>query len=411
MDFDADQDRVLREARAWLSDDNGPQVKYLAGYAGTGKTTLAQYLADGFAAHFCAYTGKAALVLRQKGCSAASTIHSLIYKAQESRVCSVCARRIGNDYNTCYSRCKDSKALRTVQYKLRTREWGEWGEDSEDRIFELADCGGVVIVDECSMISDEVAKDLMSFGVKILVIGDPFQRPPVNGEGWFTRRKPDWMLTQIHRQAKESGVLRLATDIRENGFFDRTRGAYGSDVEILPQSKVDLNTLYEESNQLLVGRNVTRRYFNTAARELLGLRGPTEPALPTIGDKLVCLRNDRDTGLVNGGQFGVFMTYGERETLTLDIATFGDPDAELQRVTAHHHYFTSEEDSLKEHSWNYRKQKQEFDYGYAMTVHKAQGSAWEHVGIIDESGCFRESRLNWLYTALTRSSKKVTLIV
>lgn len=407
MDFDPDQETVLREARAWLTSERGPQVKYLAGFAGTGKTTLAKYLAEGFETHFCAYTGKAALVLRQKGCKEASTIHSLIYKAIENRACSVCKGWIGKDYDTCYKRCKDSKFLTQTEYKLRSRNWGE---EAEGRIFELVDRDGVIIVDECSMLSNEVAEDLLSFGVKVLVIGDPFQLPPVSGEGKFTLAHPDWMLTQIHRQAQESGVLRLATDIRVNGYFDRTKGAYGPDVEVIRQHQVDLNALYEESNQLLVGRNLTRRHFNTAARELLGLRG-SDPSLPAVGDKLVCLRNDRDTGLVNGSQCAVLGVAGGRHNLTLNISAFGEPDAPTQQVVSHHHYFTGEEETIKGLGWQYRKQKQEFDYAYAMTTHKAQGSQFPHVAIVDESGCFRENRLQWLYTAVTRASEKVTVIV
>lgn len=407
MEFDDDQATVLREAREWLSSGRGPQVKYLAGFAGTGKTTLAKYLAEGRMTHFCAYTGKAALVLRQKGCENASTIHSLIYKATERRECNLCRGWIGKDYSTCRT-CKDGKVVTSTEYRLRTRNWGE---DGDDRIFQLVDEDGLIIVDECSMLSNEVADDLLSFGVKVLVIGDPFQLPPVSGEGKFTLAHPDWMLTKIHRQAEASGVLRLATDIRANGYYDRTRGAYGPDVEVITRANADLTELYEESNQLLVGRNLTRRAFNEAAREHLSLTGSALADLPTIGDKVVCLRNDRDTGLVNGEQFGVLSVHGNRHTLTLGISSFGEPAAPLQVVNAHHHYFTGEDDTLKALGWHYRKAKQEFDYAYAMTTHKAQGSQFPHVTIIDESGCFREHRLNWLYTAVTRASEKVTIVV
>ena len=64
----------------WLKDKNGPQVFRLFGWAGTGKSTLARYLAEGVrSVKYAAFTGKAALVMRKKGCRGASTIHSLIY--------------------------------------------------------------------------------------------------------------------------------------------------------------------------------------------------------------------------------------------------------------------------------------------------------------------------------------------
>jgi len=408
MEFDADQERVLREAREWLAG-GGPQVKYLAGYAGTGKTTLAKALAEGFMVQFCAYTGKAALVLREKGCENACTIHSLIYKAIEKRTCSKCGERINQGYDTCYFRCVGAKVFSKTEYRLRSRDW-ESGDDT-DRIFELIDNNGVIIVDECSMLSDEVADDLLSFGVKVLVIGDPFQLPPVNGEGKFTSARPDWMLTEIHRQARESGVLRLATDIRSGGYFDRTRGAYGDDVLVIPRGQVDLSSLYEECNQLLVGRNITRQHFNGAAREFLGLRGPIDARLPTTGDKIVCLRNDRETGLVNGGQWAVLASSDLKHDLTLSVSVFGDPESPPRLVNSHYHYFTGDDEILKQGGWHYRRERQEFDYAYAMTVHKSQGSQWDHVAVVDESYCFRESRLNWLYTAVTRAARKVTVIV
>src|SRR5499433_2539730 len=88
--FTPHQDAALRAAAAWLKARPGspgtPQIFRLFGYAGTGKTTLARHLAedvDGDVA-FAAFTGKAALVMRRKGCAGASTIHSLIYRPRDS---------------------------------------------------------------------------------------------------------------------------------------------------------------------------------------------------------------------------------------------------------------------------------------------------------------------------------------
>ena len=57
-----------------------------------------------------------------------------------------------------------------------------------------------------------------------------------------------------------------------------------------------------------------------------------------------------------------------------------------------------------------RRESDEFDYGYALTVHKAQGSQWDDVVLFDESYAFREHRARWLYTGLTRAAKRVTVV-
>jgi exodeoxyribonuclease-5 len=58
----------------------------------------------------------------------------------------------------------------------------------------------LLVLDEVSMVGDEMAHDLLSFGKPILVLGDPGQLPPVRGEGAFTKVQPDVMLTEVHRQ-------------------------------------------------------------------------------------------------------------------------------------------------------------------------------------------------------------------
>ena len=73
----------------------------------------------------------------------------------------------------------------------------------------------LIVLDEVSMVGEEMARDLMSFGKPILVLGDPGQLPPIKGEGAFTSDAPDVMLTEIHRQAAESAIIRLATMARQ----------------------------------------------------------------------------------------------------------------------------------------------------------------------------------------------------
>ena len=180
-EFTPHQDAALKAVAGWLKDKPGegetPQLFRLFGYAGTGKTTLARHLAahiDG-EVKYAAFTGKAALVMRRKGCGGASTIHSLIYRARES----------GEE---------------TPSFEL-------WDDAPASK-------AKLIVIDECSMVDAELGRDLMSFGVPVLVLGDPAQLPPVQGGGFFTEAEPDAMLTEVHRQAQDDPIVRLSMQVR-----------------------------------------------------------------------------------------------------------------------------------------------------------------------------------------------------
>ncbi len=149
------------------------------------------------------------------------------------------------------------------------------------------------------MVDVNLARDLMSFGTPILALGDPAQLPPVAGEGYFTNAKPDAMLTEIHRQAKDSPVLQLATDIREGKPLKH--GAYGNS-RVVPDGSLEIDEILD-ADQLLAGRNVTRSHHNEEIRRALGRTSD----LPEICDRLVCQQNDHGLGIVNGGMFTVVL--------------------------------------------------------------------------------------------------------
>src|SRR5882757_8823828 len=256
--FTPHQDAALKAVADWLKARRGggaPPLFRLFGYAGTGKTTLARHLAedvDGKVA-FAAFTGKAAHVMRNKGCGGASTIHSLIYKALES----------GEE---------------TPNFEL-------WDDAPASK-------AKLIVIDECSMVDAELGRDLMSFGVPVLVLGDPAQLPPVAGGGFFTEAEPDAMLTEVHRQAQDDPIVRLSMQVRNGERL--VPGEYGRS-SVVPRSDFDPQRALE-TDQILVGRNVTRRAYNGRLRERRGFADP----MPLSGDKLVCLRNNRRKGLFNG---------------------------------------------------------------------------------------------------------------
>lgn len=364
MAWSPQQEAAVKAVRAWLKDPS-QQVFYLAGYAGSGKTTLAKDLAEQVDGDvlFGAFTGKAALVLRRKGCADASTIHGLIYSVDES--------------------------------------------DSWEPTFKLNPQSSVksaklVIIDECSMVGEDLGRDLLSFGTKVLVLGDPAQLPPVKGEGFFTSRRPDFMLTEVHRQAAENPIIRLSMTIREGGRLDY--GSYG-DSKVIAREDVDQFEVLE-ADQVLVGLNRTRRLYNGRLRTLLNRLDP----LPMVGDRLVCLRNNREKKLLNGGLWEVVALKGrsrKKGGVKLLCSSEDHVEAKPTEVTVLDEFFTGDE---KDIPWERKKGTDEFTYGYALTCHKAQGSQWDNVYIFDEGFAFREDRARWSYTALTRAAERVTVV-
>ncbi len=363
MAFSDEQDKALTAVARWLKA-GGSQVFRLFGYAGTGKTTLARHLAEGIDGEtaFAAFTGKAALVMRARGCADASTIHSLIYRSR--------------------------------------------GRDEEGPSFVLnrqspAGKAALIVIDECSMVDEELARDLLSFGTKVLVLGDPAQLPPVKGGGFFTAAEPDAMLTEVHRQAKDDPIIRLSMIVREGGRLER--GTYG-ESRVIAKAGIDA-TAVMRADQVLVGLNRTRRLYNRRIRELLGFRD----VMPAAGEKLVCLRNDKTKDLLNGGTFTVKEMRGETKGMVkLTVAPEEEPARRGIKVSVLREFFEGTEDAVP---FDIRRHSDEFDYGYALTVHKAQGSQWDEVVLFDEAGAFREHRARWLYTGITRAARRLTVVV
>lgn len=390
-------------------------VFYLAGYAGTGKTTLAKEIAEqsDLDVMFAAYTGKAAYVLRQKGCVDARTIHSLIYKpAGESK--SDTLRKIEQELiDLKFDPPKDEQIARDRKALLEKRRDDLLMHERRKPMFTLnpdSDLHDIdlLIVDEVSMVDEAMGLDLMSFRKKIIVLGDPMQLPPVGSGGYFTKRTPNITLTEIHRHARESGILRLATDIRLTGEFNRSAGYYGDDCNVSHRSKLhSLQKIVLEADQILVGKNATRHSHNARYRELTHREGAT----PIGGDKVVCLKNNHKQGLLNGSLWRVHESVVDEDTMTVELSISSEEDGgNGVTVNAWTHHFLGKEEELNLKKWN-RGDSNEFDYGYALTVHKAQGSQWNDVVLWDESYVFRNDRTRWLYTGVTRAAKRLTVVL
>jgi len=158
-------------------------------------------------------------------------------------------------------------------------------------------------------------------------------------------------------------------------------------------------------DQILVGRNKTRKAINKRIRTLKQMNSD----IPLDGDRLVCLRNDHEVGLLNGSIWQVDTCIDMGDKYLDLIVKDPETDSDFIAVQAHRHHFIVKDDTQLPF-WE-RKEAQEFDYGYALTVHKSQGSQWDRVLIFDESGCFGADQYRWLYTAVTRAAKEVKLVV
>ena len=401
------------------------QVFRVEGPAGSGKTHATKYTIDrlGCSVVCAAHTGKAASVMASRGYKDPRTIHSLIYKPsgsgsnrqQEAEDIQhdiddemdllLISEGMTQEQAEEQEKIKKLKARLSLVTALANSPIFRLNPDSAVRDVDL------VVIDECSMVGEDLGKDLLSFGTPVLVMGDPGQLPPVFGEGFFSHGEPDFMLTEIHRQAQGSPVIHLATKARTGGRLE-----YGDYGESGVFNKVP-DGLPLKADQIIVGRNATRRLTNDKMRMLLGYVPSAEvktcrSILPQPGEKVICLRNNAKLGVLNGTLWKVINCHASqsrRVTLSIEPEDGGMPIT----VLAHEHYFTSHKNDPKliaQEIGFEMSEAESFDYGYCVTAHKAQGSQWDNVLVIDQSACFGKDCNKWLYTAITRAIKNVWVV-
>lgn len=390
-----EQDDALRDILDWTR--SGLPEFSLGGYAGTGKTTMlrevVERLSERGTVKVLAPTGKAAQVLRRKGVEA-ETVHSFLYNF----------RGISRDEHT-------GRDLLNFEAKRGLDERPSW-----------------IVVDEASMVNAHMARDARQHGIPILWIGDHGQLPPI-GEDPKILADPDAVLETIHRQAAGNPIIAAANKVRQ-GLEPRRwvqdvdeRRAQGEDGEgeLLVQRRRggDSGALVRlakklEVDQVICGRNRTRHALNRIWRELDGRQFETRPE---AGDRVICLKNNRRLGIFNGETFTIerivdFWDGGDlaRSVLVVDLKS---EDGRLfETLPVWSGQFLGDRklttDEAEELALQWMAQLgdidrigiEAFDYGYAITCHKSQGSEWPRVLVVDEA--FGE-KPRWRYTAITRA--------
>lgn len=371
-------------------------LKYttISGYAGTGKSTLVKFAITALGVRedrvaYATFTGKAAEVLRKKGNTGACTLHKLLYDHFP---------KPGGGFIR--------KPKTSLDYD-------------------------VVVVDEVSMAPKSMIDMLLSHRVYVIFLGDPFQLPQINkDESHDILENAHIFLDEVMRQAAESEIIQISMKIRNGEPIDFMKG---KEVIIIPKSELVEGHL-TWADQILCGTNATRENINRQMREIYGFSG-----LPQDGEKMICLRNywddcaDNGDALVNGttgilrNPFETFrmipnyipidnhrMDVIQGDFVTSDGSTFNSVEMDKKFLIDGVKCITDGKILFR---LGKLKNKigdivpREFAFGYAITTHKAQGSEWDKVLVIEEKFPFsKEEHARWLYTAVTRASEKLVLV-
>ncbi|CAN5141645.1 ATP-dependent RecD-like DNA helicase [soil metagenome] len=383
MILSSDQQKVLDSILNWYKNDREKkQFITLGGYAGTGKTTLIAFLRcelekidPKLKVGFASYTGKAARVLKNKlddqkilaKQDTLGTIHSLIYSPM-------------------------------VNDKEEIIGWKP--KDKLDR--------QLIIIDEGSMVDGTIWRHLLAYELPIIVVGDHGQLPPIKGS-FNLMSQPNLRLEEIHRQAQQNPIIGLSIQAREHGAI--RAAAYSDTVIKMTNAGGDMQSFMNELLQnytsdtlILCGYNTTRKRLNSTIRQSLGFESPR----PTAGDRVICLRNNHKKNIFNG-MLGTIVSIEPKDE------AFYDAEIEMDGEDIPFYGLISKEQFGADTALNFTDRRSQimagdlFDFGYALTVHKAQGSQANRVILFEErfKQMSDEQWKQWLYTGVTRAENEL----
>ena len=368
----------------------------IAGYAGTGKSTLVSHIVDALNISpgdvcYIAFTGKASLILREKGCENSMTAHKLLYHSKEN---------------------PDGTFTHTPRKHLEFNY-------------------RLIVVDEVSMIPIDMWNLLLSHGTHVIALGDPGQLPPIDGESKLLTH-PHVFLDEVVRQAQDSEIIRLSMDIRDGISLKPYRG---NEVIIINKSQLN-DFYYSGADQIIAAKNVTRNDINWKCRKIKF--GNDVPKHPITGEKVICLKNywnvlsncknscedildspitlDGGDPLING-MIGELNNIQFRHNISKygDIMnanfTIGDNNT-FYNLFMDYKLFAESQQTINSDNWkDFRglAKPMLFDYAYCITCHKSQGSEFDKVLVFNEYMKSTDHK-RWLYTAATRAKKKLIIV-
>ena len=382
VELTEEQQELVKRLAAWYKSADRQVFSY-TGAAGTGKTTVIRAFIEeiGITKYIsCAFVGKAVTVLSRQGLPA-STIHSLIYNVGWIPV-------IDDKGNPVLH--EDGTPKMRITFELKNHL---------EQAFEL------IIVDEATMVNDELAADILSFGIKTVFIGDKNQLPPVFGESSVMMR-PDFYLTRIMRQAEGNPIVYLSQRVLKKQPL--IPGVYG-DSRVL--RSLDLNRNYSDYDVIIAAKNSTRDLINNHIRHNV-LRIPSK--LPVIGDKLICRQNDWSRSV----EGNIFLTTGMTGTVVDINRSLGGNrymSIDFQPEISDEVFFNLQLDS-RYMQLNYEDRRlygfsryEKFEYGYCVTCHACQGSQFDRVLFCDQ--WFHDADLTRKveYTAITRAIQSIDI--
>lgn len=373
----ADQQAAHDAVVAWTKKPS-PQILTLGGLAGTGKTTTIAQIVKTLRAQqhrdivFCAFTGKASLVMRKKLDAAAvlnddycGTIHGLIYQPRK----------------------KDGKLI--------------W-----DRVPSIG--ADLIVLDEASMVDEILLKDLCSYNIPILAVGDHGQLPPVSG-ALNLMANPAIRLEKIHRQAEGNPIVQMSMRAREGKGI--LCGAYGAVTKVARRQIAETVDKYpdwfDRAGMVLCGTNNTRNALNHLLRARRGFQG----AQPQVGERVICLRNQREAELFNG-LTGVLRAIEPIIRDDDEAPRYAKATVEIDGNGTWEGVLRLDQFGNPKTIPSFEKGVALFDWGYAMTVHKAQGSEAPVAIVFDECSWMESEdlRRRWKYTAYTRAAEQLLIV-
>ena len=424
-ELSADQLKVYERIVAWSNDPFGNDIFKMAGLAGTGKTSVLGVFASQtpLQVAYVTYTGRASSILARKLAASGAHVDDKVFTDNEKVLFGKFGHLFSTDPDASYCGTIHRLLYRPI---INTRDelLGWTTREKLDRDYDL------LVVDEASMVGDSLLEDLKKHGVRILAVGDHGQLPPVADTGSLMQN-PDCRLEKIHRQAADNPIIQLAHRVRSEGFLDREledgkRIRFGTKEDVaghLVTAYTERGTVIDADfavDPLSVGvmcwTNKSRIMLNSLARKARGIKGA-----PKEGEVVICLRNKPP---IYNGMRGVLVSdsiVGNPMPwhVSADIE-FPDEGVAAAPYVLCAPQFNREKtfaglDELVERGVNVdsmRAAGDQYDFGYAMTTHKAQGSSFEHAIVyLDRAEKpWDDEYRRWLYTSLTRASERLTVL-